>query len=116
MEVEPARGDHFFRGHIKQGDTILADDHQRFATIQLFQAEGLIDNLHRDDTCLLAVGNHQMTCLTDGIHFPVHGSEHIAEPVLLIVHHPAGLYLFPFYLVTEDLTKSTYRQQTPVLR
>ena len=66
--------------------------------------------------CLMAVGNDQMTSLTDGIDFPVLGSEDIAEPVLLIVQEPAGLYLFPFYLVTEDLTKGAYRQQTTILR
>ena len=66
--------------------------------------------------CLMAVGNHQMPCLTDGIDHPVLGSEHIAEPVLLLVQKPAGLYLFSLYLVTEDLTKGAERQQTAVLR
>ena len=80
------------------------------------QAEGLIDIFNNYDTRLLAVGNDQLTGITDGIDLPVGGCIQIVEPIRLIAHQPTGLHLFPLDLMTEDLTKGAHRQQTMITR
>ena len=116
LEVKAARGHNLLGGDIEQGDAILADDQQRFAVVQRLQAEGLIDIFNNYDTRLLAVGNDQLTGITDGIDLPVGGCIQIVEPIRLIAHQPTGLHLFPLDLMTEDLTKGAHRQQTMITR
>ena len=115
MEVERTRGDDLFSGDIKQGDAVLADDQQQFAVVHALQAEGFMDAIHMDDTWLMVVGDDQMARITDGTDLPVGSSVDIPEPVMLITHQPAGLYLSPFYLMAEDLAKGAHREYTAIL-